>query len=194
MIVYEIDNNVYINLTNRCSNACVFCVRTTSDEYEQFDLWLKKEPTVEEVLDELKKHDEGKEYVFCGYGEPLYRLDAIIEIGRWLKSKGKTVRLNTNGQADLIVGPNVAERLVGAVDIVSVSLNEVTPEAYQKICVCEFGEEGYRSMLRFAEDCVKAGIRTKLSIVDILGEEKKRTAKKIADEIGAELRVRELIE
>lgn len=193
MIVYEIDGNVYINLTNRCSNACVFCVRTTSTEYEQYDLWLKKEPTVAEVEEELKKH-EGKEYVFCGYGEPLYRLDAVIEIGKWLKSRGKKVRINTNGQADLIVGPNVAERLVGAVDTVSISLNEVSPEAYQKICVCRYGQEGYFSMLRFAEDCVKAGLKTKLSIVDILGPEKTAAAQKIADEIGAELRIRELIE
>ena len=42
MIVYEIDNSVYINLTNKCSNACEFCVRTTSDEYMPYDLWLKK--------------------------------------------------------------------------------------------------------------------------------------------------------
>ena len=193
MIVYDIDDNVYINLTNRCSNACTFCVRTTSDEYEPYDLWLKKEPTVEEVIQELKKHD-GKEYVFCGYGEPLYRLDAIIEIGKYLKSQGKKVRVNTNGQADLIVGPGVAERLVGAVDSVSISLNEVTPEDYQTICRCQYGQEGYFSMLRFAKDCVKAGLKTKLSIVDLLGKDKTAKAKKIADEIGAELRVRALIE
>ena len=193
MIVYEIDDNVYINLTNRCSNACVFCVRTTSDEYEKYDLGLKNEPTVEEVKEELKKH-EGKEYVFCGYGEPLYRLDAIVEIGKWLKSQGKKVRVNTNGQADLIVGQGVAERLKDAVDTVSISLNEVTPQDYQKICVCQYGEEGYHSMLRFARECVRAGIKTKLSIVDILGPEKTAAAQKIADEIGAELRVRELIE
>lgn len=193
MIVYEIDNNVYINLTNRCSNACTFCVRTTSDEYEQYDLWLKKEPTVAEVIEELQGHD-GKEYVFCGYGEPLYRIDAVIEIGRYLKSQGKKVRLNTNGQADLIVGEGVAERLVGAVDTVSISLNEVTPKDYQAICRCQYGEEGYLSLLRFAKSCVEAGLKTKLSIVDILGKEKTAAAKKIAEEIGAELRVRELIE
>ena len=193
MIVYEIDNNVYINLTNRCSNACTFCVRTTSDEYKRYDLWLKKEPTVAEVEEELTRH-EGKEYVFCGYGEPLYRLDAVVEIGKWLKSRGKKVRINTNGQADLIVGPNVADRLKGAVDTVSISLNEVTPEDYQKICRCQYGQEGYFSMLRFASDCVKAGIKTKLSIVDILGPDKTAAAKKIAEEIGAELRIRELIE
>ena len=145
------------------------------------------------LKEELKKHD-GKEYVFCGYGEPLYRLDAIIEIGKYLKARGKKVRVNTNGQADLIVGPNVAEKLVGAVDTVSISLNEVTPEDYQNICRCQYGQEGYFSMLRFAKDCVKAGLQTKLSIVDILGKDKTEKAKKIAEEIGAELRVRELIE
>ena len=26
-ITYELGNNLYINLTNRCSNDCEFCVR-----------------------------------------------------------------------------------------------------------------------------------------------------------------------
>lgn len=193
MIVYEIDGNIYINLTNKCSNACAFCVRNTSDFYSGYGLWLKKEPTVEEVIDALKEKSDYKDFVFCGYGEPLYRLDAIVEIGKYLKSLGKNVRLNTNGQADLIVGGNVAERLVGAVDTVSISLNEVNAEEYQRICRCVYGEEGYHSMLRFAKQCVDAGLRVKLSIVDVLGEEKKAKAKEIADNIGAELRIRELI-
>lgn len=193
MIVYKIDGKAYINLTNKCSNACTFCVRSTSDRYSEFSLWLKKEPTVEEVICECKKFFDLDEFVFCGYGEPLYRLDAIIEVGKFLKSSGKRVRVNTNGQADLIVGKGVAERLKEAVDTVSISLNEVSAESYQKICRCQFGEEGYYSMLRFAEDCVKAGIKVKLSIVDIIGEEKVRKAGEIAEKIGAELRVRELI-
>ena len=194
MIVYEIDGKVYINTTNRCSNSCTFCVRTTSDEYAKYDLWLKKEPSIEEIISALDTHLDKQEYVFCGYGEPLYRLDAILNVGKYLKAKGKTVRVNTNGQADLIIGKGVADLLVGCVDIVSISLNEVTAKDYQEICRCRYGEEGYHSMLRFASDCVKAGLKVKMSVVDIIGKEKLDKAKEIAESIGAELRVRELIE
>lgn len=193
MIVYKIGDTIYMNLTNRCSNACTFCVRTTSEEYSAYSLWLDKEPTCEEVKEALKPYLNETKFVFCGYGEPLYRIEAVVEIGKYLKGLGKNVRINTNGQADLIVGKGVAERLVGAVDTVSISLNEVTAEDYNALCRCRFGEEGYYSLLRFAEECKKNNLKVVLSIVDVLGEEKCKKAKQIAEKIGAELRIRQLI-
>lgn len=193
MIVYKIDNKAYINLTNKCSNACTFCVRSTSDRYSEFSLWLKTEPTYEEIITACKEFFYLDEFVFCGYGEPLYRADMIVKVGKFLKENGKKVRVNTNGQADLIVGKNVAESFVGSVDTVSISLNEVTAADYQALCRCAYGEEGYYSMLRFASDCVNVGLRVVFSIVDVIGNEKIEKARKIAADIGAELRVRELI-
>lgn len=38
--VYELDGNLYINLTNRCSNACSFCVRNDKESYFGNALWL----------------------------------------------------------------------------------------------------------------------------------------------------------
>ena len=32
--VYELDGNLYINLTNKCSNKCEFCVREGKTSYE----------------------------------------------------------------------------------------------------------------------------------------------------------------
>lgn len=192
MTVYEIDGNVYINLTNRCSNRCVFCVRTTSDRYKEYDLWLKKEPTAEEVKEELKKHDGGREYVFCGYGEPLEALDVMTEVAEELKRRGKRVRLNTNGQADLIIGEGVAGKLKGKIDEVSISLNASDAAEYNKICRCEFGEEGFYSMLRFAKECKNEGISVKFSVVNIPGFDIK-SAQKISEETGIPLRIRELI-
>lgn len=192
MIVYEIDGNAYINTTNRCSNDCTFCVRATSDCYEKFDLWLKKEPTAEEVIEELKKFPDKKEYVFCGYGEPLCALDTVLKVAEELKKQGKKTRMNTNGQADLIVGEGVANRLKGKIDKVSVSLNAPTAAEYQKICRCRFGEEGFDSLLRFASDCKKCGVDVCFSIVDT-GDVDIQKAKILADEMGIPLRVRDLI-
>ncbi len=194
MIVYKIDGKAYINLTNKCSNACTFCVRNTSDRYSEFSLWLKKEPEFDEIIFACREFFDVEEFVFCGYGEPLYRADMIVKVGKFLKENGKRVRVNTNGQADLIVGKNVAESFVGSVDTVSISLNEVTAKDYQTLCRCAYGEEGYFSMLRFAADCVKAGLRVVFSIVDVIGEEKVKKAREIAEKIGAELRIRELID
>lgn len=192
MIVYRIGNAIYINLTNRCSNNCSFCVRTTSKEYEEYGLWLKKEPTAEEVFNELKKTGNADEYVFCGYGEPLYALNVLLPVADFLKQNGKKVRLNTNGQADLIIGQGVAKQLKGRVDEVSISLNAPNAKEYNAICACDFGEEGFYSLLRFAEECKNEGIRTKFSIVDT-GEVDIEQAKKLAEKMGIPLRVRALI-
>ncbi len=195
-IVYRIDNKLYINLTNRCSNRCIFCVRNIKKEYESYSLWLNKEPTADEVIKELDKSlaPDIEQVVFCGYGEPLYRLDAIVEICKYLKKKQVSTRINTNGQASLIVGEGVAERLVGFVDKVSISLNATTAEKYQEICKCRFGEDAFFSLLQFADDLVRVGIKVVFSVVSTIGEEEIKKAKEIADVHGAVLRVRTYID
>ena len=55
-ILYKVHNNLYVNLTNRCSCACTFCLRQTRDHMEESDsLWLEHEPTVEEVKEEISE-------------------------------------------------------------------------------------------------------------------------------------------
>ncbi len=41
--VYEIGKSLYINATNKCTNACEFCVRNNKD-FVYGDLWLNHEP------------------------------------------------------------------------------------------------------------------------------------------------------
>ena len=86
--VYEIDDNLYINLTNKCSNSCSFCVRNGKDAYYGNKRWLTKEPTAEDVLSAIDYGKKYKEIVFCGFGEPTYRTDVIVEIAKELKKKG----------------------------------------------------------------------------------------------------------
>lgn len=194
-IIYTIDGKVYINLTNRCSNSCDFCVRNGKETFCDYYLWLDKEPSPEEVISLLEKYMDYNEFVFCGFGEPLFRLDAVVEIAGFLKSRNKTVRLNTNGQADLIQpGRNTPQLLKGLVDVISISLNATNAKKYQDICHCDFGDEGYNSLLRFAKDSKAEGIRVKLSVVDCVGDEEIRRAADIAERLGVELRVRKFVE
>ena len=60
----------YVNSTNRCNCACTFCLRNTKEMAEENSLWLEKEPTVNQIIDEFKKYDlkKFKEVVFCGFG------------------------------------------------------------------------------------------------------------------------------
>jgi TatD family-associated radical SAM protein len=191
--VYTHAGAIYINLTNRCTNDCVFCVRSRMEGIDGTNLWLDKEPTAAEVIAELKGMEGYDEVVFCGYGEPLIKLNEIIEIAGYVKRMGKKTRINTNGHASAFHGRDIAAELKGIVDEVSISLNNSDPGKYNEVCRSAYGKEGYLHMLQFARDCVAAGIAVKFSVMDIIGEEDIQKCKKIADEIGAGFRVRTFI-
>lgn len=192
--VYELDGKLYINLTNACSNRCTFCVRNGKDSYFGNRLWLKKEPTAEEVL--AAADARGARYaeaVFCGFGEPTERLDTLIAAAKGLKERGMRVRVNTNGQSDLINGRRTAPLLRGAVDKVNVSLNAPTAEEYDKVCLSRFGAAAFPALLAFARDCRDCGMDTVLSVVDVIGADAVARCEKLAAENGLKLRVREMI-
>ena len=135
-----------------------------------------------------------KEYVFCGFGEPTIRLGALLAVARELKARGAAVRLNTNGQANLIWGRDVTGDLAGAVDKINVSLNEATAAAYAALCKPSFGEAAFYGLQEFAEKCAARGIQTWFSVVDILGKEKLAACRAIAEKCGVPLKVRPYIE
>lgn len=192
-LTYIYGNKIYINLTNECSNRCEFCIRNNNNGVNDYYLWLDKNPTAEEVIDDLKKYDFTKysEAVFCGFGEPLYALDVLLKVAEYLKAINVKTRLNTNGQASLIIGDGVAERLKGKIDTVSISLNAGDAKRYNEICNCCFGEAGYESLLKFASDCLNEKMRVIFSVVDTIGKDEIENCRRIAEKIGVEYRVRE---
>ncbi len=78
--------------------------------------------------------EEFREFIWCGYGEPTFRLDLIQEAAQWLRSAGAKIRLNTNGHACLIHGRDVLAELAPAVDEVSISLNAPNCQRYVDLC------------------------------------------------------------
>lgn len=107
-VLYDYGRGLYANITNRCPCRCEFCIRDMTDSLGSADsLWLKREPTVEEVIAMLKEWDLNayEELVFCGYGEPTERLDDLLAIAGYVKANTDlSVRINTNGLSDLING------------------------------------------------------------------------------------------
>ena len=54
-ILYPAYGNLYVNLTNKCPCACTFCLRQTHEEIQESgSLWLEREPTVEEVDEDIE--------------------------------------------------------------------------------------------------------------------------------------------
>lgn len=198
-ITYRLNGSLYLNITNRCSNRCRFCIRQNGDSVgDAKSLWLDKEPDREEILKAVFANDLSKfhEIVFCGYGEPMERLDDVVWLSRQIKSKngaGIKIRVNTNGQADLIHGRRTAPELSGAVDAVSVSLNAPDAEKYQELCHSQFGKKVFDAIIAYTKDCVNFVPEVTMSVVDVMPKEDIEKCSEIAKAAGAQFRVRELI-
>lgn len=194
-ISYEVGNNLYLNLTNQCPCACTFCIRNNSDgAYGSDPLWLEHEPSMEEIRADLSKRDISayNEVIFCGFGEPTCRLDALLETAKWLKNACAYVklRLNTNGLGDLVNSRPVAEELCSIIDTISVSLNAGTKEEYMKVTRPRY-ENAWEAMQKFTADCVNTGkSQVVMSVVDVIPPEQIEASRQVAESLGATLRVR----
>lgn len=194
-ILYKVHDNLYVNLTNKCPCSCTFCLRQTKDEMENSgSLWLEREPSVEEVKEEFNKFDmdKYKEVVFCGFGEPTERIDALVEIAAYVKENfQKPVRVNTNGLGSLIHGKDIAPMFKGVVDTVSISLNTPDRDKYYQLTKNRFGKEAYEGLLDFAKK-VKAYVPNVVltTVETTISPEEEKMCERICKELGVNYRIR----
>lgn len=198
-ICYEYGGNLYVNLTNRCDCACTFCLRNNGARGSIYadDLWLEREPTRQEILDALKQREpEGyPELVFCGFGEPTYRIDDIFWVIDRLKPKLPPVRINTNGHANLIRGRDVTPELAGRVDTLSISLNASTCQEYLALTRPQAGEAAWEAMLDFTRRAAAYVPKVVMTVVD-KGDKSPaeiEACRALCARLGATLRVRSYI-
>lgn len=202
-ITYEYEGALYVNLTNKCNCACEFCLRQGKAQgsiYTEDSLWLEREPTRQEALDSFLGRDvcSYREIVFCGYGEPTYRLDDLLWLVDQLKErfgdKLPPVRINTNGHANLIHGRDVTPELAGRFDVVSVSLNAPTVERYCALTRPRAGEAAWDAMLDFTRKAAQVVPDVCMTIVDKgLEPGELEACQALAESLGARLRVRAYI-
>lgn len=194
-ILYEVYDNLYVNLTNKCPCACTFCLRQTRDRMDESGpLWLERTPTYEEVTAEFAKFDlsKYKEIVFCGFGEPTEALDVMLKVARFVKDNyQKPTRINTNGLGNLVNGKNIAPLLEGLIDTVSISLNTPNAEKYHELVRSKFGDCSFDAMLEFARESRKYVPHVVMTTVDTtITKEEEEQCRAICKELGVTYRIR----
>lgn len=130
-LVYSISNEkfpetVYVNLTNACTNACVFCLREQKDDVCGAQMWHDDKYTLEDVIEQFEKfhnpssngleivseersssqnsssnlslHSDQivKNVVFCGYGEPFLKKDMMKNFAQYLKKNYPEIKIRVN--------------------------------------------------------------------------------------------------
>lgn len=199
-LVYTLDGKIYINLTNKCSNRCLFCIRNVSDAVEGKNLWLENENFDEkEVIKQFDivaaQNPTAAEVVYCGFGEPLIKFDLFIQSAKYIKKNYPNfkIRVNTNGQANLIHKRNIIPELITYADSVSISLNGENKDKYNRISQPADKENAYQAVKDFIKGCSEAGIKTFATIVT--GYEKVpvdvKECERITKSLNAEFRCRE---
>lgn len=196
-VVYWLDNTLYLNITNKCSNECYFCIRKFWKGVGGFNLKLESAPSTDQIIRELQKHVHRRmweEVVFCGFGEPLSRLDTVLEVTKWIRRHTVlSVRVDTNGHGYLLnPGRNVVEELRKAgVNRLSVSLNAHDNHTYQAVCKPRF-ENAFQSVLDFIRKAKEAGIEVEVTAVQI-PEIDARKMRKMVNMLGVKFRLRRYI-
>ena len=206
ILVYKLDGKIYINLTNKCTNDCIFCLRKDKSDVKGQELWLDSEEfSAQDVIKQLNNviclsscspASLTSEIIFCGYGEPMLKLDILKEVARYIKEKypQTKIRVNTNGHANYVYKRNVVPELKGLIDEFSVSLNGENSKEYDELSQPVF-DNAYEEVKKFIKACSDEGIDVVASVVEgykgrHINLEK---CEKIASDLGAKFRVREWI-
>lgn len=193
-ILYEIGSGLYVNLTNRCTCSCTFCIRKGhSGLGDAESLWLERDPSEEEVLAAFFARDLSaySEVVFCGYGEPTERLDLLLKVCRCIRAQSDIpVRLNTNGLASLSLSKPVPPLLHGLIDSVSVSLNAPTAAEYVAVTRPSFGEPAFEAMLQFVRECKDQVPHVTVTAVDVISPDQIARCETLARSLGVPFRLR----
>jgi radical SAM enzyme (TIGR04100 family) len=194
-IFYEVHRGLYVNLTNQCPCACTFCLRNSMDRIGRTGpLWLDHTPSLEEVLEEMKKWDFSKydEVVFCGFGEPTCAWDVLLEVAKIIKRDyGTPIRINTNGLGNLVNGRDILPDMKGLIDTLSISLNTPSDQDYLQTCRPKFGLQSHQAMLDFAREAKAYVPNIVMTTVDTtLTKEEEAQCAQICKDLGVNYRIR----
>jgi TatD DNase family protein len=185
---------LYLNVTNRCTNSCRFCVRCGTDGLGGALLWGGEEPdlpSLQKAVDACRPLENFREFIWCGYGEPTFRLDLIVQAAPWLRSRGARIRLNTNGHACLIHDRDVLPELSQVIDDISISLNAPDCEKYLEVCCPDSSDleiapqRFWDAMIEFLSRTPKYFENPQASVVGcVLSPEEIERSRMLADSLG----------
>jgi len=204
---YRYHTGLYLNITNRCPTACVFCIKNKwKMDYRGSNLDLGgAEPDIETLFALIKAEwtqSPFDELIFCGYGEPTMRLDVLLAAAGAVKSgalapipAGLRVRLNTNGLGGLVNGEDIVPKLKDLVDSVHVSLNTADPAQWLTLMRPrpEYAQKGFKCVLDFIRDTALVIPETVATAIRDNGVDLEKFSA-LAKELGARPRIRARLE
>lgn len=191
-IAYDIRGKRYLNLTSRCNLRCRFCPKFNGRwDVQSYQLKLRGEPDRNQVLQAIGDPAPVEEIVFCGLGEPTLRLHTLLQVSEAMQARGKPVRINTDGLANLYHGLDITPWLKGRVDALSISLNAQDEALYDTHCR-PLRAGSYGAVLEFIERALDQVPQVTVTAIDGLSGVDIDACEDIAGRLGARFRRRVL--
>jgi TatD DNase family protein len=189
-ITYKYNNNLYINLTNRCVMACAYCIKHKwKGKFRGSDLRLKKEPSAREVIKDIKDSKKYGKIIFCGYGEPLVRLRTLKAVALWVRDNGGKTRINTTGNFKPAIAKKMLKSLKDVINSMSISLNAPDAQTYNKINRPKYGIGAFDNVIEFIKLSRSFIPDTAVTAVALPGIETAK-CRKIARHLKVKFRIR----
>lgn len=192
-VLYSLGNNLYLNITNRCTNRCVFCIKNFTNKVGNEILLLDKEPSLKEIIDSLERIDftNFEEIVFCGFGEPLIRVEIVKEVAKYIKKNlpSSFIRIDTNGHGNVFNRRNILPEISPYIDAISISLNAENAMKYEKLCRPVF-QDAYSYVLDFITQATSYIKDITLSVVNVESIDLDK-CKEIANNLKVNFKIRE---
>ncbi|GBG27471.1 Hypothetical Protein FCC1311_036932 [Hondaea fermentalgiana] len=185
-LVYWLGSKLYLGVTNRCNAVPIIVQRGPSFSMPEDSGFAKlpedeEEPTAQDMFeavdnayasDPRKKmigmgeNDEG--VTFAGYGEPLLRLDTILEAAQIIRETrhGVPLRIKTNGLMPGGDNASAAQQLAAAgIKSASVFLPGADPNTFAKFAQAESPELNFGMVCDFIGQLSEAGLDVECTTV-----------------------------
>ena len=189
---YTIGQNLYLNITDRCTLVCEFCPKTLGNhQVHEYDLTLRQRPGYDEIVAAIGDPKQYEEIVFCGFGEPTLRFKILLQVAAYIKENGGKVRLNTDGLACLVNKRDVLPEMQGLIDAVSVSMNTQNEELYIRHCAPQL-KGAWSAMLDFLDRAPAYIPDVTATAIDGLEGVDIQACESLASQRGVKFRARQL--
>lgn len=194
LLAYPIGDNLYLNITDRCTLRCAFCPKhLEGPRVHDYDLTLAVRPEAADIIAAIGDPGAYRQVVFCGFGEPTLRLKLLLQISAYIKRQHGQVRVNTDGLANLVHKRNVLPEFEGLVDALSVSMNAQNETVYKRHCQPALAG-AYQAMLEFIELAPRYIKEVTATAIDGLDGVDIEACRKLAEQRGVAFRRRVLDE
>ncbi len=191
-VAYSLHGNRYLNITSRCTLRCRFCPKFNGSwDVQSYNLRLRGQPSVAEIVAATGDPANFREIVFCGLGEPTLRFNTLLEAAETLKAQGAYIRLNTDGLASLVQKRDVSAELAGRIDALSISLNAQNEDLYNEHCRPRL-PHAWPALLDFTRRARPHVPDITLTAIDGLAGVDIDACRAIANELGVDFRRRVL--